>query len=207
LIERRRAAGAVRADRGLPPRAGAPCAQLFGAYACAAARSQLCARCGRAPSATAAAPALGATVGARAAGGRDRPAGADVNSHWLPDNRCTLLKTGEAYCPRVFDAIAGAEHEALLETFILFDDAVGRGLQQALLRAAGRGATVHVMVDGWGSPDLPPSFTGPLLEAGVRLRSYEPAQRLLGSRVNMLRRMHRTLVVFDGRAAFVGGIS
>jgi cardiolipin synthase len=130
-----------------------------------------------------------------------------VNSHWLPDNQITLLENGEAYYPRVFEAIAAAEHEVLLETFILFDDAVGRRLQQALLRAAGRGATVHVMVDGWGSPDLPPSFTGPLLEAGVKLRSYEPAQRLFGARVNLLRRMHRKLVVVDGRVGFVGGIN
>jgi cardiolipin synthase len=130
-----------------------------------------------------------------------------VNSHWLPDNLTTLLESGEAYFPRVFDAIAAAEHEVLLETFILFDDVVGRGLQQALLSAAGRGAKVHVMFDGWGSPDLSPSFTGPLLDAGVNLRSYEPAEVLFGARVNMLRRMHRKLVVVDGRVAFVGGIN
>jgi cardiolipin synthase len=130
-----------------------------------------------------------------------------VNSHWLPRNRITLLENGEAYYPRVFEAIAMAEQEVLLETFILFDDKVGRALQQALLCAAGRGAVVHVMVDGWGSPDLPPSFTGPLLEAGVRLRTYEPAQILFGTRINMLRRMHRKLVVVDGRVAFVGGIN
>ena len=130
-----------------------------------------------------------------------------MNAHWLPDNRITLLENGEAYFPRVFEAIAAAEHEVLLETFILFDDVVGRGLQQALLSAAGRGAAVHVMVDGWGSPDLPSSFTAPLLEAGVSLRSYEPAQMLFGVRVNLLRRMHRKLVVVDGRVAFVGGIN
>jgi phosphatidylserine/phosphatidylglycerophosphate/cardiolipin synthase-like enzyme len=66
---------------------------------------------------------------------------------------------------------------------------------------------VHVLVDGWGSPDLPPSFTQPLLDAGVKLRSFEPAQRLFGARINMLRRMHRKLVVVDGRRAFVGGIN
>ena len=130
-----------------------------------------------------------------------------MNSHWVPGNRITLLENGEAYFPRVFEAIAAAEHEVLLETFILFDDKVGRELQQALLRAAGRGAVVHVLVDGWGSPDLPPSFTQPLLDAGVRLRSFEPAQRLLGARINMLRRMHHKLVVVDGRRAFVGGIN
>jgi len=130
-----------------------------------------------------------------------------VNGHWVPGNRITLLENGEGYYPRVFDAIAAAEHEVLLETFILFDDKVGRELQQALLRAAGRGAKVHVLVDGWGSPDLPPSFTQPLLDAGVKLRSFEPAQRLFGARINMLRRMHRKLVVVDQRRAFVGGIN
>ena len=130
-----------------------------------------------------------------------------MNGHWVPGNRITLLENGDGYYPRVFDAIAAAEHEVLLETFILFDDKVGRELQQALLRAAGRGAEVHVLVDGWGSPDLPPSFTQPLLDAGVKLRSFEPAQRLFGARINMLRRMHRKLVVVDRRRAFVGGIN
>lgn len=130
-----------------------------------------------------------------------------MNSHWVTGNRITLLENGEGYYPRVFEAIAAAEHEVLLETFILFDDKVGRALQQALLRAAGRGAEVHVLVDGWGSPDLPLSFTQPLLDAGVKLRSFEPAQRLFGARINMLRRMHRKLVVVDGQRAFVGGIN
>ena len=130
-----------------------------------------------------------------------------MNSHWVPGNRITLLENGEGYYPRVFDAIAAAEHEVLLETFILFDDKVGRELQQALLCAAGRGAEVHVLVDGWGSPNLPPSFTQPLLDAGVKLRSFEPAQRLFGARINILRRMHRKLVVLDRRRAFVGGIN
>jgi cardiolipin synthase len=130
-----------------------------------------------------------------------------MNSHWVPGNRITLLENGEGFYPRVFDSIGAAEHEVLLETFILFDDKVGRELQQALLRAACRGAKVDVLVDGWGSPDLPASFTQPLQEAGVKLRSFEPAQRLFGARINMLRRMHRKLVVVDGRRAFVGGIN
>ncbi len=130
-----------------------------------------------------------------------------MNSHWVPGNRITLLENGEGFYPRVFESIRAAEHEVLLETFILFDDKVGGELQQALLQAAGRGAKVHVLVDGWGSPDLPPSFMQPLQAAGVELRSFEPAQRLFGARINMLRRMHRKLVVVDGRRAFVGGIN
>ena len=130
-----------------------------------------------------------------------------MNSHWVSGNRITLLENGEAFFPRVFESIGAAEHEVLLETFIVFDDKVGRELQQALLRAAGRGAKVHVLIDGWGSPDLPSSFLRPLQDAGVKVRSFEPAQRLFGTRINMLRRMHRKLVVVDGRRAFVGGIN
>jgi len=130
-----------------------------------------------------------------------------MNSHWVPGNRIELLENGEGYYPRVFEVIAAAEREVLLETFILFDDEVGRQLQQALLAAAARGATVHVLVDGWGSPDLPASFTQPLVDAGVRLRSFEPARWLFGTRINLLRRMHHKLVVVDGQRAFVGGIN
>ncbi len=130
-----------------------------------------------------------------------------MNSRWVPGNRITLLENGEGYYPRVFEVIAAAEREVLLETFILFDDKVGRQLQQALLAAAGRGATVHVLVDGWGSPDLSASFTQPLMDAGVHLRSFEPARWLFGARINLLRRMHHKLVVVDGQRAFVGGIN
>jgi cardiolipin synthase len=130
-----------------------------------------------------------------------------MNSHWVPGNKLTLLENGEGYYPRVFSAIAAAEKEVLLETFILFDDKVGRQLQAALLTAAQRGASVHVLMDGWGSPDLPASFTKPLLDAGVKLRAFEPVQRVLGARVNLLRRMHNKIVVVDGKVAFVGGIN
>lgn len=130
-----------------------------------------------------------------------------MNLDWTHGNRIALLENGEAFYPRVFEAIARARREVLLETFILFDDKVGRQLQQALLAAAKQGAEVHVLVDGWGSPDLPDDFTGPLAEAGVRIRAYEPVRRLFGARLNLFRRMHRKLVVVDGRVAFVGGIN
>ena len=64
-----------------------------------------------------------------------------------------------------------------------------------------------MLFDGWGSPDLDEEFMRPLLEAGVKLRAFEPVRRFLGARVNLLRRMHRKLVVVDARRAFIGGIN
>lgn len=130
-----------------------------------------------------------------------------MKPRWTTGNRFELLENGEGFYPRVFDAIGQAREEVLLETFILFDDPVGRRLRQALLGAAERGVRVHVLVDGWGSPDLEPDFVQPLIDAGVRWRVFEPARRWFGWRLNPLRRMHRKLVVVDAAVAFVGGIN
>jgi cardiolipin synthase len=132
---------------------------------------------------------------------------AAVNSRWLPGNRIALLCCGEEYYPSVFQAIDTAEKEVLIETFIWFDDPVGRELRAALIRAAQRGAEVHVLIDGWGSPDLGDDFVQGLIDAGVRLRAFEPVRKLFGARINMLGRMHNKLAVIDGRVAYVGGIN
>ncbi|MDR7150644.1 cardiolipin synthase [Hydrogenophaga palleronii] len=130
-----------------------------------------------------------------------------MNSLWVPGNRFALLENGEEFFPRVFSAIEGAEREVLIETFIWFDDQVGQALRDVLIAAARRGVETHVLIDGWGSPDIALPFAQSLLDAGVRLRSFEPARRLFGARINMLGRMHHKLVVIDARRAFVGGIN
>jgi len=129
------------------------------------------------------------------------------NARWVPGNQFTLLENGEAYFPRVFECIAAARQEVLLETFILFEDKVGLALRDALVQAAKNGAKVDVMVDGYGSPDLSPEYLHSLTSVGVRVRVFDPAERIFGQRYNMLRRMHRKLVVVDGTRGFVGGIN
>ncbi len=129
------------------------------------------------------------------------------SAKWTPGNDIRLLENGEEFFPRVFEAIAAARHEVILETFILFEDKVGEGLRQALHAAARRGVRVDVMVDAFGSPDLSREFIASLTDAGVRIRAFDPGPRLFGWRTNMIRRMHRKIVVVDGELAFVGGIN
>jgi cardiolipin synthase len=126
---------------------------------------------------------------------------------WIAGNDFKLLENGEEFFPRVFDSIANAQREVVLETFILFEDKVGLALRDALLTAARRGVKVDVMVDGFGSPDLSHEFLHSLTSAGVRFRVYDPGHRLMGVRYGWLRRMHRKIVVVDGARAFVGGIN
>ncbi|HJV70765.1 cardiolipin synthase ClsB [Ideonella sp.] len=130
-----------------------------------------------------------------------------MKPRWWAGNRVRLLENGEEYFPAVFEAIRQAEHEVILETFIWFEDKVGHALHEALRSAAERGVQVDVLVDGFGSPDLTPEFVARLTAVGVRLRVFDPCVKLLGLRFSMLRRMHRKIVVIDGRRAFVGGIN
>lgn len=130
-----------------------------------------------------------------------------MNGRWIEGNDIRLLENGEEFFPRVFDCIAGARQEVVLETFILFEDKVGLALHQALVAAARRGVQIDLTIDGFGSPDLSREFIHSLTDAGVRIHVFDPVARLLGWRVNMLRRMHRKIVVVDRKIAFVGGIN
>jgi cardiolipin synthase A/B len=130
-----------------------------------------------------------------------------VKSTWLSGNSARLLENGEEYFPAVFEAIDAARTEVIVETFILFEDKVGLALHECLLRAARRGVRVDLLVDGFGSSELSPRFIESLAAAGVRLRTFDPGSRWFGLRVNVLRRMHRKIVVVDAERAFVGGIN
>lgn len=123
-----------------------------------------------------------------------------MKTRWTGGNQLTLLENGESFFPRVFETIAQAQREVLLETFILFEDAVGQALHAALLTAAQRGVHIDITVDGYGSPDLSATFIDSLRAAGVRIHAFDPAPRLWGLRTNLLRRMHRKIVVIDASA-------
>ncbi|MGJ7509353.1 cardiolipin synthase ClsB [Variovorax sp. GT1P44] len=129
------------------------------------------------------------------------------NQRWIGGNRIDLLENGEAFFPRVFEAIGEARREVVVETFILFEDNVGTQLHGALRAAAQRGVKVDLMIDGFGSSGLSSEFIAGLTSAGVNVRVFDPGKPLFGKRLNLFRRMHRKIVVIDGSIAFVGGIN
>src|SRR5690606_17076431 len=125
--------------------------------------SHLPARRPRQRAAGAQGPALVAPVRPRAAAGTGGVvAVARVDGHEL-----RLLENGEAFFARVGEAIAAAQGEILLESFILFEDKVGLALQRQLVDAAQRGVRVEATVDGYGSPHFSAGFIAALSDAGV----------------------------------------
>src|SRR6266705_5442730 len=126
---------------------------------------------------------------------------------FLPGNRLTLLRSGVEYFPALEAAIREARREIFLETYIYAGDATGERITKALCGAARRGVATHVLVDGFGSRDMPAQFVRELREAGVRLLVFRPEVWRFPFRRDRLRRMHRKIAVADGRVAFVGGIN
>ncbi|WP_460133621.1 cardiolipin synthase ClsB [Pseudomonas sp. S1_E04] len=131
----------------------------------------------------------------------------DLDYGWQSGNQVELLENGEAYFPRVFEALRQAQREILLETFILFEDKVGHELQGILIEAAQRGVKVVVSLDGFGCGELSPTFLRELADAGVLVQMFDPASKTLGIRTNWFRRLHRKIVVVDAAVGFIGGIN
>ncbi|HTL77369.1 MAG TPA: cardiolipin synthase ClsB [Casimicrobiaceae bacterium] len=123
-------------------------------------------------------------------------------------NSITLLCNGAEYFPVLLEAIALAEREIWLETYIFADDETGRRVADALIAAARRGVTVRVLVDGWGARHyLTPALAQRMIDGGVDLLKYRPEVMPWHFRSHRLRRLHRKVCHVDGRVAFVGGIN
>jgi len=126
---------------------------------------------------------------------------------FVEGNRITLLRNGSEYFPALESAIDRAQHEVHLETYIFEHDATGIRISEALKRAARRGVTVRLLLDGFGSQNLPQEAIQNLLNTGVQVLIFRKEISPFRLRRNRLRRMHRKLAVVDASIAFVGGIN
>ncbi|SET04953.1 cardiolipin synthase [Nitrosomonas marina] len=126
---------------------------------------------------------------------------------YVGGNAIRLLHNGREYFPALEQAIDSAQYEIHLETYIFADDLTGRTISAALIRAAQRGVSVHLLMDGFGSYRLPNSFIQNMLDAGVKILIYRREVFFFRLRRHRLRRMHRKLAVIDARIAFTGGIN
>ncbi|MFZ5523967.1 MAG: cardiolipin synthase ClsB [Pseudomonadota bacterium] len=130
--------------------------------------------------------------------------------HQISGNELTLLQSGTEFFPRLCADIDAARHSIYLETYIFAADQTGRMVADALQRAAARGVSVRLLLDGYGSAELPQQWVDDLSTAKVQVRWFRreiSPFTLRRNRHRRLRRMHRKMAVMDGEVAFVGGIN
>ena len=133
-----------------------------------------------------------------------------TDSHQVAGNQIMLLRNGTEYFPQLCADIDAAKQSIYLETYIFAADETGRLVSDALRRATVRGVRVHVVLDGYGSAELPQQWVDDLRGAGVGVqwfrRDISPFT-MRRNRHRRLRRLHRKMAVIDGEVAFVGGIN
>ena len=132
-------------------------------------------------------------------------------SHALPPMRSghqvRLLQGSGEFFPALVEALDAAQREVHLETYIFDFTEQGAEVAYALERAAMRGVSVKVLVDGFGSAPVPPPWEERLLQAGVEWRVFAPPGWLGMLWLGSWRRLHRKLCVVDREVAFCGGIN
>ena len=126
---------------------------------------------------------------------------------YVKGNRLRLLYNGIEYFPALLDAINHAQHEILIETYIYEFDEIGEAVAMALMAAAKRGVVVRLQVDGFGAGNFPLVWQDKLIGMGVQLLIFRPEAGHFFFERARLRRLHRKLVVIDGKIGFVGGIN
>ena len=123
-------------------------------------------------------------------------------------NEVELLEGGDALFPRMCGAIAAAQREVWLATYIFHNDPAAHSVLDALNEAAARGVAVHVVVDGFGSMGTLHAIRNAMGTAGVQLEVFRPLERWYAwLQPGQLRRLHQKLCVCDDQVAFVGGIN
>ncbi|MFN0038265.1 MAG: cardiolipin synthase ClsB [Burkholderiales bacterium] len=122
-------------------------------------------------------------------------------------NRIELLEGGGQYFPALEREIDASRREIFLEVYIFEFDVTGEKIARALIRAAARGVRVHLLVDGFGTREIPETWRRQMREAGVQMLVFRPEISWFPLRRTRLRRLHRKLAVIDGRVGFCGGIN
>ncbi len=124
----------------------------------------------------------------------------------VPGHRIRWLFGGAQAYPAMLDAIATAQSEILLETYIWASDANGRRFVDAVCIKAQEGVRVRCVIDGAGSFGFSGDDVQRMRSAGVLLSVFHPVgpwRRHWGWQI----RDHRKLLIVDGRVAFAGGMN
>lgn len=116
--------------------------------------------------------------------------------------RIEWLRNGREGLAAMLAAIEAARESVALEIYIFQESPIGSRFRSALEAAATRGVRVRVLVDTFGSLELPADYLAPVNAAGGDCRWFNPSE--LG---RFTYRDHRKLLIVDDAVAFVTGFN
>jgi cardiolipin synthase A/B len=138
-------------------------------------------------------PLTPATLGAALA--------ADTGAPVVAGNRVDLLLNGAQIFPAMLAAIRASRRTITFAQYAYGRGPIALEVVQALAERCLAGVGVEVLLDGFGSLQVPPELVQTLRGAGCWVSIFHPLSRL--GEIN--RRSHRRILVVDGRIGFTGG--
>ncbi|MDN6030462.1 MAG: cardiolipin synthase, partial [Lactococcus plantarum] len=117
-----------------------------------------------------------------------------------------LFTDGREKFDALIDDISKAKHHIHIEYYIFRMDNLGKEVTEALIAARQRGVEVRVLIDAWGSNRTKHRDFKALTEAGGEVVYFFPLiLPLINPRTNY--RLHRKIVVIDGKIGYTGGFN
>lgn len=123
----------------------------------------------------------------------------------LPFKSVQLVHSGDDYFSRLERIINDAVTEIHIQTYIFDNDATGKRILLALKEALKRQVKVYLLLDGFGSLSFPNEISKEFRQAGGHIRFFSPL--FSASSFYIGRRLHKKIVVADGKVALIGGIN
>jgi cardiolipin synthase len=118
-------------------------------------------------------------------------------------NAVEILLNGEQIFPSVLEAIRSARRTITYAQYYYEEGPVARDIAAALAERCRAGVGVNVLLDAFGSLNMPRAYVTQMREAGCHVVWFRPLRQYVFRRY--YHRNHRRILVVDGRIGFTGG--
>ncbi len=119
-------------------------------------------------------------------------------------NQVTLLRNGGRAFPAMLEAISSAKETIDFSSYIYWPGAITAQFTEAFIERAEAGVDVNIVLDGYGSAKLDREHVKSLEDAGAKVSFFRPPSWYTLYKAN--NRMHRRLLIVDGKVGFAGGV-
>ena len=116
-----------------------------------------------------------------------------------------LLHSGEPFFIANVSAIDRAKKYIHFQSYIIDEDETGLRIIDALIRAAGRGVRIYLLLDAYGTKYLSGELIKKIEDSGILFRFFSPAFITKGFQLSL--RLHHKVLLVDGELAIIGGMN
>ena len=118
-------------------------------------------------------------------------------------NAVEILLNGEHIFPSVLTGIRSAQRTITYAQYYYEDGPVARDIAEALAERCRAGIGVNVLLDAFGSLNIPAEYVELMRASGCHVVWFRPLSQHVFRRYH--KRNHRRILVVDGRVGFTGG--